>query len=403
MQKVASTFRVLWGTIVGMRVNARFVLRRVGHNQSASPVLYVAHGILFMALAFGPAAVRPQNATDSPFGIAWNVRGTWQIQAAGTLLRSGDSVQPGSLLQPDESASDHSITILLPDGRRILYECFTAEQCARGFRVPMLFRTPDSFAVQLMARIHAALVQQRQPPEGSPRRVMPRDEAVAVLGAGNRIEAGGLAAALEDGHYTYDVRPMDAVRATQSALAVDKKGHSVAMVVPGKGLFRITIADSMKRPRLDLVVEAIGTAQINRVGKSFERVHALLLDWDEDYQGWPIHDFQRAYLESLELRIRPIGTGTTLQPTASHPDAVPEPRFSPLPGIFKGDTEVALQCDMPEAVIHYTVDGSQPFADSPPYRAPIMVKGTELTIKAYAVAPGKKDSPVVTGIFLIEH
>jgi hypothetical protein len=31
-----------------------------------------------------------------------------------------------------------------------------------------------------------------------------------------------------------------------------------------------------------------------------------------------------------------------------------------------------------------------------------MVKGTELTVKAYATAPGKKDSAVVTGIFRIE-
>ena len=35
------------------------------------------------------------------------------------------------------------------------------------------------------------------------------------------------------------------------------------------------------------------------------------------------------------------------------------------------------------------------------YRAPILVKGTALMIKAFASAPGRKDSPVVTGIFRI--
>jgi hypothetical protein len=51
--------------------------------------------------------------------------------------------------------------------------------------------------------------------------------------------------------------------------------------------------------------------------------------------------------------------------------------------------------------MHYTVDGSQPVSESAVYHAPIMVKGTELTIKAFASAKGKKDSPVVTGIFRI--
>jgi hypothetical protein len=46
-------------------------------------------------------------------------------------------------------------------------------------------------------------------------------------------------------------------------------------------------------------------------------------------------------------------------------------------------------------------NGSQPLKSSPIYGAPIMVKGTALTIKAFASAPGKKDSPVVTGIFRI--
>jgi hypothetical protein len=37
------------------------------------------------------------------------------------------------------------------------------------------------------------------------------------------------------------------------------------------------------------------------------------------------------------------------------------------------------------------------------YHAPIMVKGTELTIKAFASVAGRKDSAVVTGIFRVRH
>jgi hypothetical protein len=371
-------------------------------GRPVSPLRLLGNLLLMMLPIFATPLIA-QSAHQKALGIAWDVRGTWNVEDKSTPIRTGDAVTPGTLLLPDVSAGDHSITVLLPDGRRILYECFTAQQCARGFRVPTLYREPDPFAVQMMGRIHAVLVRHRQQSDGSSRPAMPRDEAVAVLGAGNRIEVRGLAAALENGHYTYDVRPINVAHSAQIALSAGKKGSSVAMIVPGEGLFRVTIADSLKRPRIDLFVDAIDSARVDGAGKSFERAHALLLDWDEDYQGWPIHDFQRAYLESLELGILPTEAETAAQTTAPRPDAVPEPHFTPLPGVFKGDTEVTLQCDAAGAVIHYTVDGSEPFNNSPAYRAPIMVKGTELTIKAFAVMPDKKDSPVVTGIFLIEH
>jgi hypothetical protein len=71
--------------------------------------------------------------------------------------------------------------------------------------------------------------------------------------------------------------------------------------------------------------------------------------------------------------------------------------------LLAGDTAVTLRCEAQGATIHYTVDGSQPLASSPVYRAPIMVRGPELTIKAFAGVAGGKDSAVVTGIFRIRH
>jgi hypothetical protein len=97
---------------------------------------------------------------------------------------------------------------------------------------------------------------------------------------------------------------------------------------------------------------------------------------------------------------------TTEQPAiaATLTDGVAgEPKLSPEPGVFAGDTEVTLHCATPGATIHYTFDGSQPVASSPVYSAPISVKGTELTIKAFASVPGKKDSAVVTGIYRIRE
>jgi hypothetical protein len=102
--------------------------------------------------------------------------------------------------------------------------------------------------------------------------------------------------------------------------------------------------------------------------------------------------------------------GSSSQPTTmeqpaiaeTHPVRVSgEPQLFPQPGVFARDTMVTLRCDTPGAIIHYTVDSSQPVDSSPVYGAPISVEGTELTIKAFASVPGRKDSAVVTGIYRI--
>jgi hypothetical protein len=168
------------------------------------------------------------------------------------------------------------------------------------------------------------------------------------------------------------------------------------------------ITDNLNTPRIDLFVAAVQPARYARIARSFQAAEALLGNWNIDYQGWPIHDMQRAFLRSLLLDINPLPLSVNKPSAAGSPRMdtgalTPEPGFTPRPGVFKGDTEVTLRCATPGATMHFTVDGSQPTDSSPVYRAPIMVKGTELTIKAFAGLPDKKDSAVVTGIFRIEQ
>ncbi|MEO6965865.1 MAG: chitobiase/beta-hexosaminidase C-terminal domain-containing protein [Acidobacteriaceae bacterium] len=369
---------------------------------------------------------------------------------------AGDAMQPGSLLQPGEDTVNHSITILLPDGQRILYECFTAEDCARGFRVPSLYRTPAPFAVDMLARIQAVLA--REPTDTSTESSaqkepgLPRDEVVAVLDSGNRVHVAGLAAHLPNGRYTYDLRPLDGKHTRQFRLLIEKRAPSITLSLPSSGLYIVTIADDLNTPRIDLFIAAVEPAQAASFSKSFSRAKVLMKDWNGDYAGWPIHDFQRAYLRSLMLDAKPLSTrrkadatgkiasnaagspgGNTAETSVGGNEAkgavaparispldmaacdpppvdetrrdvvAAEPMFFPRPGLFNGDTAVTLRCDTPGATMHYTVDGSQPVASSPVYGAPIMVKGTELTIKSFASAAGRKDSAVVTGIFRIRQ
>ena len=101
-----------------------------------------------------------QENAASPAGVAWAVKGTWRVEGKDVPLHTGDSIQPGSLLRPDPVAAQHTIIVLLPDGQRVFYECFTIDDCARGFRVPSLYRDPEPFAVDMLARIGAALIRE---------------------------------------------------------------------------------------------------------------------------------------------------------------------------------------------------------------------------------------------------
>jgi Chitobiase/beta-hexosaminidase C-terminal domain len=387
------------------------------HTTFASPSSFryrASRRLGLIALGSISLAVFPllhaQTASQPILGMAWQVRGQWQMAGKSQMLRSGDAIPPGALLQPGNDAGSHSIRVYLPDGQHVLYACYAAADCARGFRVPLLYRRPEPFAVNMLARVRAVMARDDHAPDASkpdPQRRLPRDEVVAELGPGNQVQVAGLAASLPNGAYTYDLRPIEAAIPGEFHRPLDKTASSISLTLPGAGLFDLRITDNRNVPRIDLFIAAVTAAGSARIAKPFQRASSLLGDWNIDYQGWPIHDFQWAFLQSLVMNVRPPAgapAGLSLAGDPPHSSAVAaEPVFSPRPGVFKGDTAVTLLCATPGATMHFTVDTSQPLAGSPVYKAPIMVKGTELTIKAYAAADGKKDSPVVTGIFRIQE
>ena len=122
--------------------------------------------VMFVCFSLMTLCVSSPGREKSNAGVAWQVRGTWQVGSTGAPVRVGDAIQPASLLQPTDTAGDHSITILLPDGQHFLYECFTVADCARGFRVPSLTRKPDTFAVEMLySYSHSVGRQTRRSPE----------------------------------------------------------------------------------------------------------------------------------------------------------------------------------------------------------------------------------------------
>ncbi len=372
-------------------------------------------GMVLLCLSW---AAQAQKARETPHGLAWKVKGTWLVEGQPEALRTGDFLVAGSLLEPAAVAGDHSITVLLPDGQRVLYECFTTEDCARGFRVPPLYVRPQPFAVDMMTRIHSVLAARSSDRSHilDASRSAP-EESVAVLNAANRVHVAGLLASLPSGHYTYDLQPLDPASPRQFHVAFEKTERSVTLTLPGPGLYVLNISDDSSTPRIDLFIAAIRPAQAAHF-QSFRAAKELMEEWNGDYGSWPNHEFMRAYLQSLMQGAKPPAAGVGVvqadESAARVPaglrevdgaaaEVTPEPRFSPSAGAFDKDTVATLRCDAAQATIHYTVDGSQPTAGSPVYQAPIMVKGTELTIKAFASAAGKRDSAVVTGIFRIRQ
>lgn|ERR1035437_1095158 len=87
-------------------------------------------------------SLQAQKTSAGPAGLAWEVQGTWRLEGKDVPVRTGDAVQPGSLLQAAEETAGHSITVLLPDGQRILYEClyfeFVADRQLAGLKRPSL-------------------------------------------------------------------------------------------------------------------------------------------------------------------------------------------------------------------------------------------------------------------------
>jgi hypothetical protein len=264
---------------------------------NASPV---HRKVLVCILLFlqGATALRARKVQA---GLAWHVQGTWRMQGMADPIRSGDAIEPASLLQPDEVAGPHSVTILLPDGQRVLYECFIAADCARGFRVPSLIRKPNPFALDMLARIGSILLRDsaasnERHANNSPQPA--RQQAVAVLDVAKRVHVAGLISDLPNGHYTCDLRPQNHALPPQRGIAIAKIGPSIKFNLPAPGLYDIVITDTLNTPRIDLLLAAIRPSESAHF-QSFRQAREMMENWNDDYAGWPIDDFLRAYLESL--------------------------------------------------------------------------------------------------------
>ena len=83
-------------------------------------------------------------------------------------------------------------------------------------------------------------------------------------------------------------------------------------------------------------------------------------------------------------------------------NSVATPTFSPAAGTYMSTQNVTINCATAGAVLHYTVDGTDPTVNSPVYTEPIVVTGTT-TIKAIGVKTNWLNSLVATATYEIHE
>jgi hypothetical protein len=103
---------------------------------------------------------------------------------------------------------------------------------------------------------------------------------------------------------------------------------------------------------------------------------------------------------TLPANANVVVVGVDLTPVANQ-GAAAMPQFSPAPGTYTNAQSVTLADATPNAVIHYTTDGSTPTSASTAYTAPISVT-TTTTINAVAIAAGFTDSPIASATYSIQ-
>ena len=81
------------------------------------------------------------------------------------------------------------------------------------------------------------------------------------------------------------------------------------------------------------------------------------------------------------------------------------PTISPPGGDYPADVEVTVSAANDQATLHVTTDGSEPTTSSPAYSGPVQVagNGTEMTMRAIAVAPDAEPSDIVSESYRITY
>ena len=79
---------------------------------------------------------------------------------------------------------------------------------------------------------------------------------------------------------------------------------------------------------------------------------------------------------------------------------LPKPTFTPEPGLYETPQSVSISCDSANVDIYYTLDGTDPTAESTLYEGPFEISETT-TVKAIAINADEETSPIASARYVI--
>ncbi len=246
--------------------------------------------------------------SESLTGMVWENYGGWHLNGNSASLRLGEAIPPGALITADAQEGAQSIVILLPDGQRLLGECYDARLCAQGFRVPAMPVPPATAVWKMFLGVRNVLLTLPPtahlpfPPNMGRAALAANVEIVTPLNSSGDISIVSALSVLPTGRYTLAVAE-DGPSAPSSETATQplewtapKGPANVRILKPGIYRIRITDASSVVRMRVEVLVTtaALYTAESGGLKQARETI----MGWSQNHPGWPLHDFLRAYLQS---------------------------------------------------------------------------------------------------------
>ena len=232
------------------------------------------------------------------------------MNGSSSGLRLGEAISPGGLLTA-EGAGAHSLVVLMPDGQRLLCECYEAGTCAQGFRVPAIASPPTEPVWTMFVAVRSVLLM-RPAAAGEPfSEPAGREESAANIETVAALDGGTVSIApalhvLPAGHYRLEVRwdgaqPGGIRAAAVQPLDWDPARGAAQVRVPGPGLYRVAVVDETRVPRIEVELLATAAGSVASETDGLKKIRLTVIDWNRVHEGWSLHDFLRAYLQSRAI------------------------------------------------------------------------------------------------------
>jgi hypothetical protein len=246
-------------------------------------------------------------------GMVWEKHGDWHLNGSSDALRLGEAIPPGGLVTAGVQGSPHSIIILLPDGQRMLCECYEAQTCSQGFRVPAITPQPDAgvwgmfVGVRNVLLLRSPTVETAFPTPAGRAAMAGNVEMVSAVSPQGEISITPALRVLPTGQYSLSVtrdgqQAADANRPVVHSLDW-RSGQPVQVRVGGSGLYRIRVSDQAYVPRIEIELLATSAASLPAEAAGLKQTRATIVEWSHTHQGWSLHPFLRVYLESRAVAL----------------------------------------------------------------------------------------------------